>query len=150
MSKKRTGNIMQCILSAQQFIEVAERLISDNCEIYYIRPFFVNAGLACELFLKSIKMYESGDGSFLEGHNLYKLFEVISDDAKQAIRENYDLIYADRPHKVVFDDFLSRYSKPFFDFRYTFETPAEGNAVALLFFAWSLKQYVQSFENDDQ
>ncbi len=149
MSKKRSGNIMTCILSAQQFIEVAEGLIADNCEIHYIRPFFVNAGLACELFLKSIQMHESRDSSFLGGHVLSELFELISEDAKQAIRENYDLIYADRLHKVALDDFLSRYKKPFIDFRYTFETPAEGNTVALLFFAWSLKQYVQSFEDDD-
>ena len=140
---------MNCILSAQQFIEVAEGLIADDCEIHYIRPFFVNAGLACELFLKAIKMRESGDNSFLEGHVLSELFKLISEDAKQAIRENYDMIYADRPYKVALDDFLSRYKKPFTDFRYTFETPAEGNTVALLFFAWSLKRYVQSFENDD-
>lgn len=58
MSKKRSGNIMTCILSAQQFIEVAEGLIADNCEIHYIRPFFVNAGLACELIFVTLSRHQ--------------------------------------------------------------------------------------------
>ena len=64
MDKKRTGNIGTCIISGNQFLEVAEELTTnDICDVNRVRPFFVNAGLASELFLKAIQMYEHGDGT---------------------------------------------------------------------------------------
>lgn len=144
MDKKRTGNIGTCIISGNQFLEVAEELTTnDICDVNRVRPFFVNAGLASELFLKAIQMYEHGDGTFSGGHNLVELFDGISKSARDSIYLCYNAMYAEKSHKVKLDSLLSNYPCPFIKFRYTFESPAEGNVCALLYFARSLRHYIE-------
>lgn len=145
MAKMRTGNLATCIISGNQFLEVAEEFTTDGiCDSNRLRPFFVNAGIASELFLKAIQMYEHGNGTFWGGHNLAELFMGISQSAKDAICLCYDTMYAGKNHKVELDYLLSNYPDSFIKFRYAFETSAEGNTRALLYFAKSLKLYIDA------
>lgn len=147
MNKVRTGNITTCIISGNQFLKVAEGLTTNGiCNANRVRPFFVNAGLASELFLKSIQMREHGGTNFSSGHDLSDLYKDISQSAKDEIERSYNSMYEVELHKVELDSFLSNYSNPFIDFRYTFESgaTAEGNSRALLYFAKSLKLYIDA------
>lgn len=143
MRKSLHGNLATCIIAADQFFNVANALVDDtHCAmIDAIRPFFVNAALSCELYLKAIMIFESDNDEFITGHDLKKLYEKISDNAKSMIRTNYDNLYL-KPHKVSFDNLLGDEFVPFVSWRYTFESPAEGNSHALLTLLKSLREYV--------
>ena len=122
MNKVRTGNITTCIISGNQFLEVAEGLTTNGlCNAKRVRPCFVSAGRAPARVLISLKMRFPGERS-------------------------YNSMYEVELHKVELDSFLSNYSNPFIDFRYTFESgaTAEGNSRALLYFAKSLKLYIDA------
>lgn len=149
MSKKSTGNIATCIIAAKQFLEVAEMLTTnDQCDVHFVRPFFVNAGISCELFLKAIQMIESDESTFEKGHKLNDLFSLISESAKKDILCLYNTYYQNIKKKLELNSFLSSYPEPFVDFRYTFEESAVGNSLALLFFARSLRTYCEKIFNE--
>jgi len=140
------GNLETCIIAADQFFNIANALVDDTyCAIPdAIRPFFVNAAFACELYLKAIMIFESENDEFSKGHDLKDLFERISDDAKLRIRTNYDGLYM-KTHKVAFDKLLGDTYSPFVTWRYTFESPAEGNSHELWILMKSLREYVSMF-----
>lgn len=145
MIKKHKGNFETCIISGNQFFDVAKMLSDDGISnIHYIRPYFINAGFACELYLKAIQINESMDSTFFGGHNLKALFAKISNEAQNKIKNYYNYLYDAYPHKIEFEIFLEEHSNPFYNFRYTFESTAEGNSRALFLFCRSLQKYIEN------
>lgn len=150
MSKKSTGNIDTCIFSARSFLGVSDIIdLSLPGRENFIRPFFVNTGLSCELFLKSIQMIEGEDNSFYTGHNLKDLFEALSKEKSSSIVDLYDDNYPKDKVKIELNDLLEKYPDPFVDFRYTFENSAEGNWLGLQTLARSLNAYLISLGYED-
>lgn len=141
MTRHSTGNLKTCIYAAKQFLEVAEMIVGD---VRLIRPFFVNAGLSCELFLKAIQMIENSDNTFCTGHNLNDLFSGISEAARISITNIYDGYCLNGKVGKDLNTVLSDYPNPFVDFRYTFERSAEGNIFALAAFANSLQAFTET------
>lgn len=88
-----------------------------------------------------VRPRSEGGYEIISGHRRDYCAKVVGLDTRPVIvRDEVEL------HKVELDSFLSNYSNPFIDFRYTFESgaTAEGNSRALLYFAKSLKLYIDA------
>ena len=139
---KKTGNLERCIREADQFLRVAIYCREENKKSPFalIYPLFVNAALACELYLKAIMIKESPDATFESGHDISDLFGKVNSNAQSCIQNNYKKkgIY------ISLNDLLLRYGNSFVDWRYSFENGSEGNYIGIIGFAESLKEYLST------
>lgn len=138
--KKHKGRYETCVQQASQFLDVAWYCKEREQGGLLPFPLFVNAALACELYLKAIMMLESGDSSFDGGHNLNDLYLKISSIARCQIESHYN----NKNLYISLDDLLTKYGNNFVEWRYAFENGSVGNYKGIIGLAESLKEYVET------
>lgn len=114
-------------------------LITKNCNIIkpslspksHLEMYLSLAGLACEIYLKSLIYYEfKNDGAIIRQHNFEKLFRRLSQDKQQVIRNAIANI----------DELLPRLSILFPCLRYDYEcNHIQGEYLAIFDFMNELK-----------
>ena len=112
----------------------------------FLFPFVVNLSLACELYMKSIMIFTSKEGTFLKEHDLKKLFDELNADIQGVLQNNFE------ENGKSLSEFLERHKNHFIDFRYAFEKKDKSLCVFstdLGNFANCLRSYCSSLGKDD-
>lgn len=90
MSDKITkGKLKLALAEAEAFYKTAcmaenEHFKRDTIS-GFLFPFVVNLSLACELYMKSIMIFTSKEGTFLKEHDLKKLFDELNADIQEVL-----------------------------------------------------------------
>lgn len=129
-----------CFTEAKQFTKVANSVDQFNIDKMLnggMYSFAVNISFACELFLKAIKIYETKGCNYKPTHNLCKLYNDISKQAKEKIKEEFE---KENDHNIY--KFLKKESNNFLAWRYAFERCAEINVSLFTIFSEILEKYV--------
>jgi hypothetical protein len=73
------GDLDTCLRMADDFFEIACNSVDENIlaafETYRIYPIVVNYSFSCELYIKSLMMFRSGNRTFAKGHHLKNMIE---------------------------------------------------------------------------
>ena len=138
-----------CIEEAKQFTKVANSINQFDVDEMLnggMYSFAVNISLACELFLKAIKIYETKGRSYKRNHNLHKLYNDISKQAKEEI--NQEFYESDENNLYNLREFLKREGNSFLKWRYAFENGCEISVSIFTLFSRVLEKYVDKLRGE--
>ena len=107
-------------------LKIQKSSIIFACDAFYAVPAIINISFACELYLKAICLIKNI--KFGKIHSLIKLFELLSDEDRQALKEKYNL---SKNNTMTFEEVLEIHSKSFETWRYAYEKNNQ-NVVAYI------------------
>lgn len=129
-----------CKDTAEQFMDIAKKLGEDiNTTVNNLSAFSVNAAFACELFFKSILIYNSTENKAAKGHDLNTLFEELP----QSIKTKMTNEYQSELNKNL-KAFLQEYGNSFIEWRYPYEQPLSMEITEILTLTNILYNYVNT------
>ena len=106
---------------ADEFYGIAADRVNQNLfaayETYRAYPVIVNYSFSCELYIKALMMYRSGNSTFAKGHRIKDFIDNhLNPQDRNEIRKRCEAVF-----RAAYDQNLDDFDKAFEDWRYDFE-----------------------------
>lgn len=134
------GDLKTCLYEADEFYKIAAKCVDENVSVafgtYRVYPVVVNYSFSCELYIKALIMYRSGDGT-PRTHHLKKLMEkhLEPQDCVEVRRR------CEARFRTTFESALQLFDTAFVEWRYGFEKELRIDIDDLIEFAKVLNAY---------
>lgn len=124
MTENKLFECQEMFRHACTFCECADMALNkfqhDSADIgFYTSPAIVNSAFACEVFMKTIVKYQGI--SLPKSHKLYDLYQELSPELREWIKQEVDGGYPDLWTTMWGKDYLEEVSNAFVEWRYSYE-----------------------------